>query len=132
MLLKVGEVFSEIGDFFISFDESLRENGFYELASPNYALNNTSMYNRSNNDSNLLNSNKAIPNDSSAKSKLSNSDIQNRQNDRRLYFQIETNLIKAINGDDTSTSPNTYRQRMRNLREKWEKRDAGWEKSRYE
>lgn len=69
-------------------------------------------------------------NDSSAG--LSLSDARNLQRDRTTYFQMETNLIKALNGEDTSTSVSTYRQRMKSLREKWEKRGHGWQKSRYE
>lgn len=63
---------------------------------------------------------------------LSSSELIARNKDHTTYNQIETNLIKALNGDDTGTTPSEYRARMRKLRVKWEKRGHGWARSMYE
>lgn len=63
---------------------------------------------------------------------LSSSELIARNKDHATYNQIETNLIKALNGDDTGTTPSEYRARMRKLRVKWEKRGHGWARSMYE
>lgn len=69
---------------------------------------------------------------SGGKAGLSSSELIARNNDHTTYGKIESNLIKALNGDDNGTSVSEYRSRMRRLRTKWEKKGYGWTKSKYE
>lgn len=55
-----------------------------------------------------------------------------RNRDYNTYFQYETMVIKIINGDDRVNKKKDVQLKMKALREKWVKRNDGWQASRYE
>ncbi|MDE7413011.1 MAG: hypothetical protein K2N05_04365 [Muribaculaceae bacterium] len=62
----------------------------------------------------------------------STSDIVHRNIDRNTYYK-DADLVRAIlNGEDTVNKKSDIQRRMRKTREKWAKRNMGWDASPYE
>lgn len=105
------------------------------MQSAGYGTSDESNYYSSGNESSRSSgsgSSRSSDNVSSGSAGASASEMTSRNTDKNTYFKYETTVIKIISGDDTVNKKSDIQKKMKKLREKWSKRNLGWDASPYE